>query len=179
MMLKHSKAELFFWQITRSPLLIVLVSVMLLLGTAAGLLTIVKDTSVKAFIPSDHPSRITDQDITETFGLTDTVAVAMISQDGSNVFQPNALAALEQLSEQIADLDNIRDDRVSSLATKSSIRGDDGAVLVDEYVPYGGLSEADAQDAFARWQNMPQHQGTLVNPEATAAIVMAEMLDIY
>ena len=178
-MLKRSKAELFFWQITRNPLLVVLVSVMLLLGTTAGLLTIVKDTSVKAFIPSDHPSRITDQDITKTFGLTDTVAVAMISQDGSTVLQPDALAALEQLSEQIADLDNIRDDRVSSLATKSSIRGDDGAVLVDEYVPYGSLSEADAQDAFARWQNMPQHQGTLVNPEATAAIVMAEMLDIY
>jgi predicted RND superfamily exporter protein len=179
MMLKHSKAESFFWQITRSPLLVVLISVMLLLGTAAGLLTIVKDTSVKAFIPSDHASRITDRDITETFGLTDTVAVAMISKNGSTVFQPEALATLEQLSEQIADLDNIRDDRVSSLATKSSIRGDQGAVLVDEYVPYGSLGEADARDALSRWQNMPQHQGTLVNPEATAAIVMAEMLDIY
>ena len=176
---KRTRTETFFWQITQSPRLVVLISVILLLATAAGLMTIVKDTSVKAFIPSDHPSRITDQDITNTFGLTDTVAVAMVSQNGSTIFTPAALTAQKQLSEQIADLNNIRDDRVSSIATKSSIRGDNGAVLVDEYVPYGNLSAADAQDASARWKNMPQHQGTLVNSDGTAAIVMAEMLDIY
>ncbi|WP_191965200.1 outer membrane lipoprotein-sorting protein [Marinobacter halotolerans] len=175
----RTKTERFFWNITRKPRLVTLVSILLLLVMAAGLMNLVKDTSVKAFIPSDHPSRITDRNITDTFGLTDTVAVAMISRDGSTVFTPQALATQKQLAERIADLENIREDRVNSLATKSSIRGDNGAVLVDEYIPYGSLSDADARDAQARWQNMPQHQGTLVNSDGTAAIVMAEMLDIY
>jgi len=175
----RTKTERFFWNVTRKPRLVTLVSILLLLVMAAGLMNLVKDTSVKAFIPSDHPSRITDRNITDTFGLTDTVAVAMISRDGSTVFTPRALAAQKQLAERIADLENIREDRVNSLATKSSIRGDKGAVLVDEYIPYGSLSDANARDARARWQNMPQHQGTLVNSDGTAAIVMAEMLDIY
>jgi predicted RND superfamily exporter protein len=174
----RTKTERFFWQITCNPLIVVLISLALLLGTAAGLMHLVKDTSVKAFIPNDHPSLLTDQDITRTFGLTDTVAVAMVSQDDSTVFQASALEQLALLSDRIADLPNVRDDRVSSLATKSSIRGDNGAVLVDDYIPYGNVTEADADDALERWQKMPQHRGTLVNSDATSAIVMAEMLDI-
>lgn len=175
----HSRTEAFFWRITRRPLLVVLVFLVILAATASGLAQLVKDTSVKAFIPTGHPSLVTDQAITDTFGLTDTVAVAMISRNGSTVFQADILEALSELSDRISDLDNIRGDRVYSIATESSIGGEDGAVLVDEYVPFGSLTEDDALDAMARWRNMPQHQQSLVSADGTAAIVMAEMLDIY
>lgn len=175
----QSRAGRFFWSITRRPLVVVLLFLVILASTGAGLARLVKDTSVKAFIPPGHPSLVTDQAITETFGLTDTVAVAMISRNDRAVFQAEVLEALAELSEQIGDLDNIRGDRVYSIATESSIRGEEGAVLVDEYVPFGQLNENDALDAMARWRNMPQHQQSLVSVDGTAAVIMAEMIDIY
>lgn len=175
----ESRIEGFFWTITRRPLLVVLFFLVFLAATASGLANLVKDTSVKAFIPPGHPSLVTDQAITDTFGLTDTIAVAMISREGNTIFQADILTVLAQLSEQIGDLENIREDRVYSIATESSIRGEDGAVLVDEYIPFGTLDENDALDALARWRNMPQHQQSLVSLDGTAAIIMAEMLDTY
>jgi len=178
-MSKLSGTERFFWTLTSRPLLVVLIALAILLGTSAGLVKLVKDTSVKAFIPSDHPALLADENITEIFGLTDTIAVALMSRDGESVFQPERLAIIAALSEHIAELENVRDDRVASLATKRSISGDGGALLVDDYIFGPGMSNEEAADAAARWQAMPQHQGTLASQDAGAAIIMAELLDVY
>ena len=51
-----NRSARFFDSITRHPKTILLVGIVSIIATCAGLGQLVKDTSVNAFIPQDHPS---------------------------------------------------------------------------------------------------------------------------
>ena len=157
--------------ITRRPIWVALLGLLLILGTAAGLQRIVKDTSVEAFVPPGHPALLANQATTELFGLTDPIAVAVFSED--SVFQERNLALIQQLTDAVAMLPNVRADRVASITSESSIVGDQGAILVD---PYFDPDRAVAA-AEQRWRAMPPHISTLVSADARGAVIMAELVD--
>ena len=170
-------ASRFFHAVTARPRLILLISVIMIAIGATGLTRLVKDTSVKAFIPPDHPVLQADEHAAEVFGLSDTVAVAIVTRDESSIFTPAAFELIADLSARIADLPNIRQDRVTSLATEVSISGSDGAVDVTPYVdgPSPGLSAV--EDAKVRWLSMPPHIGTIVSDDETGTVILAELLE--
>jgi len=182
---KTDSLNRFFSLITGSPLLVLMFALLLSASMLAGLPRLEKDTSISAFIPAGHPSLIANDSVKETFGLADAVAIAVVMPEGSDVFQPDVLTLLETISERLADIENLREDRIASIASESSIAGDAGAVNVDAYLPYfDGLPGEWTEDDFAataesrrRLLAMPPHIGTLVSADHRAAIVMAEMRD--
>jgi predicted RND superfamily exporter protein len=46
---------------------------------------------------------------------------------------------------------------------------------VDPYLIPGAIDQAAAADSYARWQNMPPHQNSLVSADARAAVIMLEL----
>jgi len=177
-MFKINEKNLHFFQtVTASPRLVLLVALLVILTTAFGLTRLVKDTSVKAFIPPGHASLLADEKAAELFGLSDTLAVAIFMRDGSSIFNASALRLIDELTQQIMGLPNIQSDRVSSLATESSISGADGSIFVDPYIDSFNLDEEFIADSRSRWQNMAPHQGTLVSDDESGAIIMAELID--
>lgn len=144
----------------------------------AGLTKLIKDTSVKAFIPAGHESLLADDKAAEVFGLSDTIAVAIVTtgEDGS-VFIPETLRLIDELTARIADLPNIRYDRIASLATESAISGENGAVFVDAYIEPFAIDESTARESLARWRKMQPHRGTLVSEDGSGAVIMAELVD--
>lgn len=171
------QAKSFFLRVTMRPKLAVVVTLLVVIAAAAGLSRIVKDTSVTAFIPPDHPSLYSDALAEEVFGLSDSLAIALVFDDGGTVFQPARLALIRELTERLEAMPNVRPERVASLATESSIRGLDGAVEVDPYIPFGTISERMAADSAARFRQMLPHQRALVSADEQAAIIMAELED--
>ena len=170
--------QAFFRRMTARPVPVLAVALITIVLGAAGLPGLVKDTSVTAFIPTGHPSLVADQKVEDVFELSDPVAVALISTNGQPVFTPDTLAAIAELTERISDLPNVRSERVTSLASESSIEGDDGSVIVEVYIDPYELDAETALSSFERWQRMPPHQGTLVSEDATGAIIMAELEDV-
>ena len=61
------------------------------------------------------------EDLDEVFGLSDTIAVAVITKEGGSIFTPDVLSLIDDLSIELAGLPNVRYDRIASLATESSI----------------------------------------------------------
>ncbi len=167
----------FFMGVTARPLVVLAAATVLVIASGMGLTRLVKDTSVKAFIPPGHESLVADSKTSEIFGLSDTIAVALVSDDERSIFRPEVLVALTELSEQIAGLPNVRSDRVTSLATESSISGDDGSINIDPYVDPFEPAETSVADSERRWRWMTPHQGTLVSEDGTAAAVLAELED--
>ncbi|MEO0365182.1 MAG: outer membrane lipoprotein-sorting protein [Pseudomonadota bacterium] len=166
-----------FERITARPMIVVMIAIVLIGFLASGLSRLVKDTSVKAFIPPEHPSLIADQRAESLFGLSDTIAVAVLADDGETIFRPVMLQQVTELTEAIQSLDNIRYDRVISVATESSIRGDGQAVMIDPYVETLPLSAEDARGAALRWSEMAPHVDTLVSADRTGAVILAELVD--
>lgn len=167
----------FFRQVTAHPYLVLVLATIVVAASGLGLSRLVKDTSVKAFIPPGHESLVADNKTSEIFGLSDTIAVALIAEDGGQIFRPDVFAAIADLSEQIAGLPNIRYDRVTSLATESSIAGDAGEIVVDPYVDPLDPAGSRVADSRERWARMTPHRGTLVSEDGTAAAVLAELVD--
>lgn len=166
-----------FEQLIRHRRPILAISLLLIVAAGYGLTRLVKDTSVDAFVPPDHPSIQANDRVREVFGLSDPIAIAVMTRDGSSVFQPDILELIATLTEAVAALPNIRSDRVASLATESSIRGEDGALLVDPYVRALPLTGSDAREAEALWRDMPPHIGTLAARDASGAAILAEVRD--
>ena len=176
MFINEQKTSELFYRITTRPRLALFISVLVIAFTATGLAKLVKDTSVKAFIPPDHPALIADQTAAEVFGLSDTIAIALTTT-GTTIFEGRALEAVVDLTRVVSSLPNIQPDRVLSLATESSIAGDDGEILVTPYIGEPPLSPGDVDTARRLWRAMPPHIGTLVSEEESSAIILAELID--
>jgi predicted RND superfamily exporter protein len=166
-----------FRLITRYPRLLLILSLLLIIGLAAGLSQLVKDTSVKAFIPPDHPSLAADAMVDDVFGISDSLAIALVFDEPDAVFTPGALALIDEVTEALSRMPNVRRERVSSIASESSIRGEDGSVLVEPYVASRDMDTAAARDSLQRWRAMPPHQDSLVSADGSAAVIMAELED--
>jgi predicted RND superfamily exporter protein len=101
----------------------------------------------------------------------------VVVDEGASVFEPAHLQLIRELTRRLEELANVRPERVASLATESSIRGVDGAVEVDPYIPAGEISAAMAADSAARFRDMLPHQDGLASADGRAAIIMAELED--
>lgn len=169
----------FFRRVVARPRTAVALGLLATVLAAAGLARLVKDTSVDAFIPQDHPSVIANDRAETIFGVSRPMALAVLPKDGGSVFRPDILELVRDLTEEVAALPNIRPERVASLATESSISGRDGSLFIDPYVPPppSAISPAQAADAARRWRAMPPHIDTLVSGDAAAAAILAEVVD--
>jgi predicted RND superfamily exporter protein len=176
-MLSSTNTERFFRRVTSRPYHVLIAAGLAIAICGAGLTKLVKDTSVKAFIPAGHESLVADNKAAEIFGLSDTIAIAIVTTDGSSVFRPDVLALISDLSDQVAGLPNIRYDRIASLATESSISGEAGSVNIDPYIDPYALDDSFASNSRERWERMTPHKGTLVSEDGGGAIIMAELID--
>ncbi len=174
-MMSRANLERFFYGLTARPLLCVILGVCLIAITGAGLLRLVKDTSVDAFVPPGHPALQANDMTKALFGLSDPIAVAVFSKTDSSVFTPRMLGIVSDLTTDIQALTNVREDRVASITTEASIIGADGAINVDDYFDPDYASAAAIADSAQRWERMPPHVNTLVSADARGAVIMAEL----
>lgn len=164
-----SRTEQFFRRVTARPKTMLALALLMIAVLGAGLNRLHKDTSVRAFMPSDHPAVLENDRVREIFGVADPIVLSVQAESGT-VFSPEYFAVVRQLTEQIAELENIRADRVASVATESAIDGRGGALIVQRYAD-------DPDEARKLWQEMPPHVGTLVSEDHSASLVIAEFHD--
>lgn len=176
-MLSATSTERFFQRVTSRPYAVLFLAVLAIAICGTGLTKLVKDTSVKAFIPAGHESLVADTKAADIFGLSDTIAIAVVTTDGSSVFRADLLALIAELSDQVAGLPNIRYDRIASLATESSISGEAGWVNIEPYIDPYALDDSFAANSRERWERMTPHKGTLVSEDGGGAVIMAELID--
>jgi len=170
-------AEIFFERITARPRRVIAAAMLTILAGAAGLLALEKDTSVEAFIPPGHASLAVDHRIEQVFGISRPIAIAVVANDGGSIFRPALLSLVDELTAKLATLENIRIDRITSLATESSIDGDGAELYIEPYIEAGAIDAHAAADARERWSRMEPHRRTLVSEDESAALVLGELVD--
>ncbi|MEM1434745.1 MAG: outer membrane lipoprotein-sorting protein [Pseudomonadota bacterium] len=166
-----------FEALTAAPKLILSIGLVLFALAAAGLAKLEKDTSIDAFVPPGHSSLLANDLVTEQFGLTEPIAVAVFAASGQSVFEPSAMRLIENLSEALSQVPNIRADRIANIAMESSIRADADAISVETYRADDGGDAAFYTLSRQRWQAMPPHVNTLVSANEQGAVIMAELID--
>jgi predicted RND superfamily exporter protein len=157
------------------PALVLILSLLPVIIIGAGLGQVRKDPSVDAFVPADHPAALTRDRAREVFGLEDPAIIVFATPDGSSIFVPDALDAINAFTAEVGQVPGVSRGRIVSLTTEAAIRGEEGDLYVDPIWEGGDQAEADA--AWARVLTMPMLVGTLAAVDGSAAMVIVPVDD--
>ena len=171
----HNKKRTFFNWITLNPLKVVMMSMILLILFAFGIKDIVKDTTADAFIPTGHPALVNKDKLVELFGLTDPVVVVVENDKG--VFNAETLELVYKLSEQIQEIEEVKNDGVTSLSTQKNIYGVADGMEVEYFIPESKVTNSQAKSIASAIDNFPLMQGTLVAKDKKATLIIADLKD--
>ncbi|RQD71048.1 MAG: RND family transporter, partial [Halanaerobium sp. MSAO_Bac5] len=112
--------------------LIVTVILVITIFFALQLPKIEINNDIEVFLPDDHVSKVTTEEIEEIFGENDGVVTAVKFQEGS-IFDYHNLSRIENMTK---DLENIAEvDEVTSLTNVEFIEGTAEGMLVEDLVP--------------------------------------------
>ena len=124
--------------------LTILLSLLVMLGLASGARYIVAvDVDVRNHFSADDPHIIALEQLEKTYALSDAALVAVAPRDGS-IFTPEALVAIEELTEQLWLTPYVT--RVDSIANYSHSQGIEDELIVEQLVDdAGSLSDGDIE----------------------------------
>ncbi|MCB9725042.1 MAG: MMPL family transporter [Spirochaetaceae bacterium] len=170
-----ARARWVFERVVRMPRTIVFASLVLALMAATALPRLEKDTRADAFIPPADPSLAARERVREIFGLSDPIVVAIVAADGRDVFTPDTLALVEQLSNELAELPGIDGAHVTSLATESDIEGTELGMRVAPFFERAPRTQAEASAVRRAVFDYPLYLGSLVARDGRSTLVVAEL----
>ena len=172
---QDSPAWRFFQTVVNHPKKIVLAGLILFFAMLSLVPGIQKDTRSDAFLADDNPALVYREKVKTLFGLSDPMVVSVVS-DGS-IFTLDALNTIYDLSEIVADINNIDPDGITSLATENNITGTEEGMEVSSFMEarLTDLSEVNAIKQALR--DFPLYQGSLLANDETATLIVAELLD--
>ena len=176
--LKTTRAWRVFWWITAFPKRVILLGLVLMLGNAVFIPSLVKDTRSDAFLPDDEPALVYRDKVRQIFGLSDPMVVAVLNDGPRGVFNPHTLALVDWLTREIVKLENVDPDRITSLATENDIRGDAEGMRVEPFwedAPPSTQQQADAVRAAV--MDFPLYLGSLVAANGGGTLIVAEVAD--
>lgn len=174
---RDARAYQFFAAALSRPWMLVSLAVTVLLLGVAGLPGVIKDPSVDAFVPSDHPAAMAREEARALFGLEDPMVVALAAPKGGSIFTPTALTSLRNLHEALRLIDGVKKNDVISLASEKALWGEDGDLKVEPIVPSGPLTAVSAQTAQERAAIMPVLSGLLVSEAQDLALLIVPVED--
>lgn len=168
---------LFFW-VTERPRLVMAAGLLLIAcGAAAGGLWLVKDTSADSLVGQDNPARKYKAEVTEVFGLTDPVAIAVTAINGETIYRRDVLALIDELSRALEQIRNVDSEQVVSLATQKLIVAEGGGIRVHPLLERADGTPADPAEVEAGIAAMPLYRGSLVARDGSATLILAGLID--
>ncbi len=167
----------FFEWVTHWPKTVLVLSGLLFIGVAAFIPQMHKDTSAEAFIPPDSPALIYRDKVKEIFGLKDPMVIAVVNEGENGIFNPISLEVVQWISDEVAKVPGIDPDKITSLATENNIIGNEEGMFVEPFLdPFPETLQA-SQSIRAAVDDFPLYVGSLVAPDGTATLVVAELLE--
>ena len=180
-----SIVERFFYALLSARWIILIASLGAIVAFATQLPNLTRDTRIDAFISQDHPALLRRDATNELFGLKDSLAVAIVTEAEHGVFEPETLALVHWLTDEINKLPNIDETSTISLATENNIVGTADGMIVEAML--AGESEiyqspagtpARAEEIRAAIALLPLYQGNLVARDGRATLIVSDIIDV-
>jgi predicted RND superfamily exporter protein len=157
--------------------LVLLAALLMTALAASGVSRIVRDGSVDAFVPMDHPAALARDAARDLFGIEDPVVIGLEApRDGTN-FTAEALGAVRDLHEALRTVDGVRKDDIQSLASEKAITGSGGDLEAGRILTDDPLTEAEVAATLARFRAMPMFEGVLASADGGMAVLIVPVED--
>ena len=158
---------------TTHPKRILWLTLILTLIAGAMIPRIHIDTDPENMLPSDQEDRMAHDHIKQEFNLYDLIVVGMVNnQDPKGIFNPQSLANLKTLSDQIEQIDGVIDHELMSLASVDNITQEGpGTIRFQWMIPDNKDERMSAEDVQRAVKRLPMFQNTLVSEDGKAAAI--------
>ncbi|MBS3787978.1 RND family transporter, partial [Candidatus Bipolaricaulota bacterium] len=128
------------------------------------------DNSVDDMLPSSHPAKELYDEVTETFGGTDTIIVAYRNDE---VFSEETLSRISNLTKKFSQVEGVND--VRSIANAKRLEGSGGTLNVSDLVPESGVKAEQIpgiEDYVEKTQTL---RGTVLSSDGKYAGFLVEL----
>lgn len=156
----------------RRPRTVLLLTAVLLLAAAPGMMRLKLRTDGQALIPRNDPAVLADAAVRERFGLLDPVVVLVESGHPAGIYNPATLRRIQELSRALAALESVAPGDVVSLETEMSLAVRPGTFEFRRFLD--PLPETPEQIAELRRSVdfLGILRGTLISLDGTATVVL-------
>src|SRR6056297_1843833 len=87
------------------------------------------NNDIKVFLPDNHPTKMSNNQLDEIFGESDSLVTAVKFKQGE-IFDPSSLKILSELSSKLENISRV--DEVTSLTNVDYIKGSSEGMIVEE-----------------------------------------------
>jgi hypothetical protein len=164
---------------TRNPWIVIFSVLVITAFFAAQLPKMKIDTDPENMLEADEPVRVFDHEIKEEFGLSDFIAVGVVSEDG--VFNAHQLERIYRITEEIAEIEGVIEDDILAPSMVDDIRqGTGGSVVIEPLMGDPPATDSVAQYILGRIKDNPILSGKLASDdgEAIALFIPIESKDM-
>ena len=159
--------------ITQHPKAVIFLNLLLIFILSLPIYRIEINPDLRALIPSDDPEVTRMEELEEEFGGLDII---MITYHVSDVFHPDALALIDELTYAIEGLSDI--DHVISLTNYESIFSDDSSMTVQTFIQELPIDQAGSDSIALVAGNDPMLDQLLISEDRTyTAFLVFAMAD--
>jgi len=128
------------------------------------------DNSVDDMLPSSHPAKELYDDVTETFGGTDTVVVAYRNDD---IFSVETLSRIDKLTQNFNQIEGVND--VRSIANSNEMESSGGTLEVSELISDSGVKPEGVPEIENYVKNSKTLRGTVLSSDGKYAGFLVEL----
>lgn len=135
------------------------------------------ETDARVYLPKGHEAIIYDEKVDDTFGVRDTVIIAIENDTG--IFNTETLERIKRVADKVAALPGVQATRsldVASITTATEFVGDEnsiGSIPIMEKVPQ---SQAEIEALKKRvYDNADLFVGNIVSEDGSAAMIRAKL----
>ncbi|MEF8917629.1 MAG: MMPL family transporter [Candidatus Bipolaricaulota bacterium] len=128
------------------------------------------DNSVDDMLPSSHPAKELYDEVTETFGGTDTIIVAYRNDD---IFSEETLSRISNLTKKFSQVEGVND--VRSIANAKRLEGGGGSLKVSDLIPESGVKPEQIPGIEDYVKNTQTLKGTVISSDGNYAGFLVEL----
>ena len=139
---------------------------------AAGLGKLGVRNNQDAELPATDPIVLTKEKIDTVFGDKSAVIIGVAA---SNIYQPDVLAVIENITEEVKNVPYVIRDDVDSLFTVNNIKSDDWGLTIDSFVNHKNIATATPAQLQQNVDANELVSGRLVNREGTFTTIVANV----
>ena len=159
------------------PTRILTLCLSLIILAAIGLSGHHKDTSFDAFLKPQNPILIAKKKARSYFDIDDAIVVSMAARNGASMFTPDRLEQFRILHNALLNVPGARRNDIISIVSETYMDSDDGDLIVEDILPDGRISTAEADAAWTHVQTMPPFMDMLVSADASALLIVMPVED--
>ncbi|GAB4342614.1 MAG: hypothetical protein Kow0099_20360 [Candidatus Abyssubacteria bacterium] len=170
----------FFEVIVRFPRLVILATLALTVFFALQLPKLRLETDVEVYLPDEHPAVIYEELIRDIFNYQEPMAITIFNDGPDGVFNPQTLAKIKRLTEQVAQVRYViaqRDEDVKSISTMDNIIGTAEGIEVVPLMEEVPETREEIERLKESLYGNEMFVGWLVSEDGTAAVILAKVED--